>query len=84
MAKLTAHTDVAKTENGAILLNSRTGIYWEINDTGHRVMETLIVSGSRAAAVRAIVDSFDVEPEQAEADVTRIIEELSGAGLLTE
>ncbi|MFE5475028.1 lasso peptide biosynthesis PqqD family chaperone [Nocardia sp. NPDC056541] len=84
MAKLTAHVDLAKTDNGAILLNSRTGAYWEVNDTGRHIIEALIESGSREAAAQAIVEKFDVSLEQAEADIKKIVEELSEAGLLTE
>ncbi|MFE3323532.1 lasso peptide biosynthesis PqqD family chaperone [Streptomyces sp. NPDC059176] len=71
----------AKTDYGTVLLDQRSGIYWELNPTGSVVVQTLIGGGDEAEAVNALVTEFDIEHERATQDVRALVEELRKAGL---
>ncbi len=65
-----------------ILVDSRTGQIFSLNDTGRRVWLAL-PAGSTDPLVDLLRSDFDVGPEQAQADVASLIGELQHAGLIT-
>lgn len=71
----------AKTDYGTVLLDERSGGYWELNPTGTLVVQTLLEGADEAVAVDALVAQFDVEPAQAEQDVAALVRGLREAGL---
>ncbi|MEU7645360.1 lasso peptide biosynthesis PqqD family chaperone [Streptomyces huasconensis] len=78
-------TDVstAETQYGTVLLDQRTGEYWELNPTGALVVRTLMDDGDEAAAVTALVAQFAIDRDRAERDVTALVSDLRNAGLLS-
>ncbi|MFF8841376.1 lasso peptide biosynthesis PqqD family chaperone [Streptomyces sp. NPDC015127] len=76
-------TDVstAETDYGTVLLDERSGMYWELNPTGTVVIKTLLEGGDEAAAVAALVDEFDIDQEQAAQDVATLVRDLRATGL---
>jgi hypothetical protein len=76
-------TDVctATTDYGTILLDQRTGQYWELNPTATLIVSTLMAGGDADDATNALVSEFDVSSEQAREDVTALIGELRAGGL---
>ncbi|MFJ8085682.1 lasso peptide biosynthesis PqqD family chaperone [Streptomyces sp. NPDC096205] len=76
-------TDVctATTDYGTVLLDQRTGQYWELNPTATLVVSTLMAGGDADDATNALVREFDVTPAQARDDVTALIGELRAGGL---
>ncbi|GAA2454249.1 lasso peptide biosynthesis PqqD family chaperone [Streptomyces glaucus] len=78
-------TDVstAQTEYGTVLLDQRSGDYWELNPTGALVVRTLMDGGDEAAAVAALVARFDVDRDQAARDVDALVRDLRAAGLVS-
>ncbi|MEU5576205.1 MULTISPECIES: lasso peptide biosynthesis PqqD family chaperone [Streptomyces] len=78
-------TDVstAETQYGTVLLDQRTGDYWELNPTGALVVRTLMDDGDEAAAVTALVAQFAIDRDRAERDVTALVSDLRNAGLLS-
>lgn len=76
-------TDVstARTDYGTVLLDRRSGQYWELNPTGTLVVRTLMEGGEEADAVDAVVAEFAVGHAQAAADVAALIAQLREAGL---
>lgn len=76
-------TDVstAETDYGTVLLDERSGTYWELNPTGTVVIKTLLEGGDEAAAVAALVDEFDIGQEQAAQDVATLVKDLRATGL---
>ncbi|MCZ9352223.1 lasso peptide biosynthesis PqqD family chaperone [Streptomyces mutabilis] len=76
-------TDVstAQTQYGTVLLDQRTGEYWELNPTGELVVRTLMDGGDEAAAVAALVARFEIDPDRAEQDVRALLRDLRAAGL---
>lgn len=76
-------TDVstAETAYGTVLLDERSGEYWELNPTGTLVVRTLLDGGDETAAVEALTAAFDISRDQALEDVTNLLRELRTAGL---
>ncbi|MFE6331781.1 lasso peptide biosynthesis PqqD family chaperone [Streptomyces sp. NPDC057798] len=73
----------AETDYGTVLLDQRSGNYWELNPTGTLVVKTLLEGGEEAAAVDALVMEFDIDRSRAEQDVTALVQELRKSGLAT-
>ncbi|OKK02615.1 hypothetical protein AMK26_23690 [Streptomyces sp. CB03234] len=71
----------AETDYGTVLLDQRSGNYWELNPTGTLVVKTLLEGGDEAAAVDALVTEFDIDRARAEPDVTALVQELRTSGL---
>ncbi|MEU6666530.1 lasso peptide biosynthesis PqqD family chaperone [Streptomyces sp. NPDC046727] len=71
----------AKTDYGTVLLDQRSGEYWELNPTATLVIDTLMAGGDEAAAAAAVTEVFDVTADQARADVGALVEQLRAGGL---
>ncbi|MGW0534776.1 lasso peptide biosynthesis PqqD family chaperone [Streptomyces sp. NPDC003032] len=71
----------AETDYGTVLLDQRSGDYWELNPTGTLVVKTLLDGGGEAAAVDALVTEFDIGRARAEQDVAALVRELRESGL---
>ncbi|WP_167473438.1 lasso peptide biosynthesis PqqD family chaperone [Nocardia arthritidis] len=80
--RFAGHVDVAKTRDGYVLLDGRSGTYWEINGTGRVVVETLLAGGELDAAAVAVAAEYDIELEQAQRDLTEFVDEIVSKGLL--
>lgn len=63
-----------------VLLNSRSGEMFALNEAGRCIWYAL--GGGQAAAAAALIDAFDVTPERARADVRALVNELVEAGLV--
>ncbi|AZM51463.1 lasso peptide biosynthesis PqqD family chaperone [Streptomyces sp. WAC 01529] len=77
--------DVSTTETdyGTVLLDQRSGNYWELNPTGSLVVKTLLDGGEEAAAIDALICEFDIDRARAQQDVTTLVRELRDAGLVS-
>ncbi|MEV4871430.1 lasso peptide biosynthesis PqqD family chaperone [Streptomyces syringium] len=72
----------AKTDYGTVLLDQRSGQYWELNPTGTLVVQTLMDGGGETDAVDAVVAEFAVDRSRAAEDVSALIGQLRQAGLV--
>ncbi|MEU8916012.1 lasso peptide biosynthesis PqqD family chaperone [Streptomyces nigrescens] len=78
------HPDVVATDtdDGTVLLNERTGRYWQLNSTGGQVLRRLL-DGHEAPRIAAdVADRHGIDPQRAELDVTAVIEQLRAARLV--
>jgi hypothetical protein len=73
----------ATTEYGSILLDERSGDYFQLNATGTRVVQLLLADRSPAETADALAEEFDVDRSQAQADVATLAAELEAARLVT-
>ncbi|MER7109785.1 lasso peptide biosynthesis PqqD family chaperone [Streptomyces sp. NPDC000229] len=75
--------DVSTTETryGTVLLDQRSGHYWELNPTGTLIVRVLMEGGDEAAAADALVDAYDIDRPRAEQDVALLVAELRSSGL---
>jgi hypothetical protein len=71
------------TDYGTALLDERSGRYWTLNPTAALVLRVLLDGGDPPRAARTLVDSYDVAPATARADVDTLVAELRAAGLVT-
>jgi coenzyme PQQ synthesis protein D (PqqD) len=73
---------VAETDFGAVILQERTGRYWRLNPTAVLVVRALLAGVDEDEVLRQVVDAFDVEPAQAQADIAELIAGMRGAGVV--
>ncbi|MEU0201521.1 MULTISPECIES: lasso peptide biosynthesis PqqD family chaperone [unclassified Streptomyces] len=78
------HPDVSTTDtdDGTVLLNERTGRYWQLNNTGAQVLRRLLGGQEPAGIAAELANRYGITPEQAERDVTAVIERLRGSELV--
>ncbi|WP_309055278.1 lasso peptide biosynthesis PqqD family chaperone [Streptomyces sp.] len=76
-----AGVSAADTDYGTVLLDERSGEYWELNPTGSLVVKTLMAGGDEADAVAALTGAFEIEPAQARHDVEALVRQLRTSGL---
>ncbi|MFF4530075.1 lasso peptide biosynthesis PqqD family chaperone [Streptomyces sp. NPDC001407] len=79
--RLGSDVSTATTEYGTVLLDQRTGEYWELNPTGTLVVRTLLQGGDEDDAVEALVAEFDIDRDRATRDVAELTEQLRTSGL---
>ncbi|MCC5037071.1 lasso peptide biosynthesis PqqD family chaperone [Streptomyces sp. WAC 00631] len=78
-----ADVSTAETDYGTVLLDQRSGRYWELNPTGTLVVKALLRGADEKDAVEALVAEFEIEREQAAHDVAALVETLRDSGLVT-
>ncbi len=72
----------ADTEYGTVLLDERTGDYWQLNPTGAEVVRQLMAGRTPAEAVQALTEQFEVDEPQARNDVEALLDSLRSADLV--
>ncbi|MFI6807398.1 lasso peptide biosynthesis PqqD family chaperone [Streptomyces luteogriseus] len=70
------------TDDGTVLLDERTGRYWQLNNTGARVLRELLDGHQPAAIATALASRYGIDSQQAERDVSAVIERLRGSELV--
>ncbi len=66
----------------AVVLNLDNGHYYVLNETGRRVWELLDGQRSVAQIAALICKEYDVDEQQAMADVIKLMKELTAEGLV--
>ncbi|KAB1982847.1 MULTISPECIES: lasso peptide biosynthesis PqqD family chaperone [Streptomyces] len=79
--RFAADVSTAETEYGTVLLDERSGSYWELNPTATLVVRTLLDGGDEADAAAAVAEQFDVDRAQAQQDVEALVRQLRSSGL---
>jgi hypothetical protein len=67
-----------------VLLDLSRGIYFGLDGVGKRIWETVAEGNSLADAATIIVSEFEVDEEQAQADLIAFATDLVERGLLSE
>ncbi|MFJ4281342.1 lasso peptide biosynthesis PqqD family chaperone [Streptomyces massasporeus] len=70
------------TDDGTVLLNERTGRYWQLNNTGAHVLRELLDGQQPAAIATGLANRYGIDAQQAERDVSAVIERLRGSELV--
>jgi hypothetical protein len=74
---LAANVTIAETNRGMVLLNERTGKYWQANETGAAVLRTLIDGGTVSSAVTKLLERHpDVPADRVRDDVQSVLMDL--------
>ena len=66
-----------------VLLDLSSGIYFGLDGVGKRIWESVAEGNNLGQAVAVIVTEFEVDEEQAQADVIEFASDLVERGLLT-
>jgi hypothetical protein len=66
----------------AVLLDSDSGEYFELNPSGSLALRSLLEAGSLDAATAAVTARYRVEATQARADIEALLVQLTDRGLL--
>lgn len=74
---------VVDTDYGAVLLDVKTGVYWELNSSGAVALKALLACADVDAATAEVTAQFDVDQQTATGDVRALLAELRSAGLVT-
>ena len=75
---------VQEVEQQAVLLDIESGEYFALNDVGKRVWDLCDGTRTVAQVADAICAEYDVPPETAFDDTGALLDNLVGAGLVTE
>ncbi|MEU6231438.1 lasso peptide biosynthesis PqqD family chaperone [Kitasatospora sp. NPDC047058] len=73
---------IAETEYGAVLLDMKSGAYWELNPTSATIVRALLDGGRAEDATRRLTEEFDVDAERAAADVDGVLAAMAAAGVV--
>jgi hypothetical protein len=77
------HVSRADTDDGMVLLDERTGRYWNLNPTAGRVVRALLNGATPEDAAAELAGRYpDVSAEQARADVEALLQSLTEARLV--
>ncbi|MFF3008485.1 lasso peptide biosynthesis PqqD family chaperone [Kitasatospora sp. NPDC057940] len=80
--RLTAHTVSTDTDDGAVLLNQRTGHYWQLNQTGAYALQRLLDGSTPDHVAEEFAAHFGIAPAQAQQDITAMTGQLRSSGLV--
>jgi hypothetical protein len=67
----------------AVLLSTRNGQYYGLNELGARLWQGLTTGDSMATVMAAVLAEYEVAEERLVADVTRFVDTLEQTGLIT-
>ena len=74
---------VQKTAERVVLLDTRRGEYYSLDDVGARIWELCDGRRSRADIVELLTDEYEVEPAVLESDLDDLLSKLARAKLLS-
>ncbi|MEV0178822.1 lasso peptide biosynthesis PqqD family chaperone [Streptomyces sp. NPDC050625] len=80
--RLRADVSLVETDYGKILLDGRSGKYWELNPTGSLVLDELMSGGDLDAVITRLTAEFEVGAEQARSDAEALVAALVEARLV--
>ncbi|MFD0688031.1 lasso peptide biosynthesis PqqD family chaperone [Actinomadura fibrosa] len=70
------------TDYGAVLLDERSGDYWQLNPTAAAAVRLLAGGRSVEEAAERLAEEFDVDRSRALSDVQELVEALRSARLV--
>ncbi|MGI0014285.1 MAG: lasso peptide biosynthesis PqqD family chaperone [Nitrososphaera sp.] len=73
---------IASTQYGAVLLDKKKGSYWQVNDSGAFIVDGIEHGRSIDEIVNGLVETFDVDLQQAQEDVINLVRELVDLGMM--
>jgi Coenzyme PQQ synthesis protein D (PqqD) len=84
MSRLTIpeHVMVRRLGDECVILDMANGTYFGLDAIGSRVWQLLSETGSAVEIGEQLAREYDVTPQQAAADLARLVEELAANGLL--
>lgn len=81
---LRKHVTATGSGDGMVLLDQRTGTYWQLNATAAQTLTALLDGATTAQAAAALARRHPGATGRAERDVAALVRELRAASLLAE
>ncbi|MEU2793349.1 lasso peptide biosynthesis PqqD family chaperone [Streptomyces sp. NPDC007100] len=81
--ELRAEVSIATSDLGSVLLDERSGKYWQLNRSGALILDVLLQGGTLTDAAQAVVERYRVDRERADADAKALLEQLKAGGLVS-
>ena len=73
---------VSEINNESVILNLKTGIYFQVNELGSYIVSQLNQYSTVESLKNKITEDFDVAPNKSEKDLLSFIKDLESKGLL--
>ena len=80
--KLARHVTLTETANGHVLLDTRRGTYWHLNQSGYAIVQGLLEGKSLTELSRIVAETGNVDRERAVNDCSAFLAELLRAHLV--
>jgi len=71
-------------EHSAVILNERTGQYWQLNETAAYILQAVLTDTTKAEIADQIITARPVNRERALADIHSLLDELTRADLIEQ
>ncbi|MGH3694309.1 MAG: lasso peptide biosynthesis PqqD family chaperone [Pseudonocardiaceae bacterium] len=71
------------TDDGLVLLDERTGHYWQLNATGAHVLHALLAGQHPEQIAHEVAIRYRIELQQAQHDITALTDHLQAVKLVT-
>lgn len=81
--RLRADVSVTETGDGMVLLDERSGRYWQLNSAGALVLRLLLDGVTPDEAAQTLTTRYPVSFERAGKDVAALVESLRAAQLVS-
>lgn len=84
MSIISASPDQVSSQLGdeSVILNIKACTYFGLNEVGSRIWSLIQKPASVDSVIQSLLDEYDVDPEQCEADVLNLVKELIDAALI--
>lgn len=73
---------VSYPQSGAVVLDERNGVFWQLNGTGVLVLKAVLAGSSRQDVVDILVQAFDINATLLLGDVDAVLADLTKQNLL--
>ncbi|MGH3903459.1 MAG: lasso peptide biosynthesis PqqD family chaperone [Pseudonocardiaceae bacterium] len=80
--RLRPDVSVTSTAGGLVLLDERSGRYWQLNRSGSVTLRTLLEGGTPSQAAQKLAASYGITPERAVDDIDDLLDALRHARLV--
>lgn len=80
--RMKADVSLCETDNSAVILNERTGRYWQLNETGAGILRSLLHGATGPEIASRLSEVRPVCREQAVTDIHALLENLAAADLI--
>lgn len=84
MFKLNDFVRKCSVDGEMVLLDSRGGFYFGLNEVGSRMLELALKSENREAVIRSILKEFDAEEKVIRKDFSELLDALKAKGMIVE
>ena len=76
------HVFARRIGDEVVILDIENGTYFGLDPVGARAWDMIAAGASLKAVCDAMIDEYEVEPEQLERDIGKLVQDLQDHGLL--